>query len=276
MFEHVDGYCERIAPGFWDEPLNAVTNLSFIIAALILWRLAKREGTALRPSFLIPTALLFLTGVGSFLFHTFANGWTGIADVAALALCLLATICFTAYRFLGMGPFVLLITTGFGGYHLHYLAHRGGGAADPISLGLWLLGLCLLVTVIFTARRSLGMGWLSALIWPAAMIGGAVLFGRLAPIPGSFYFVPLAAGIGISALLLIRGHPAWRWVAAAVIVFLPSFFFRTIDGAVCESFPYGTHFLWHILNGVVLGLAIRPLAWGDEGGHRDGAGRAAG
>lgn len=221
MFEHVDGYCERLAPGFWDEPLNAVTNLSFIIAALILWRLAKREGTALRPSFLIPTALLFLTGVGSFLFHTFANGWTGIADVAALALCLLLTIFF-------------------------------GG------------------------MRWLGQRWYFALVWPVIMVGLAFLLGAIVPVGGAFYLGPLVAGTIMAATCRAAGHPAWRWVAAAVIVFLPSFFFRTIDGAVCESFPYGTHFLWHILNGVVLGLAIRPLAWGDDGGHRDGAGRAAG
>lgn len=221
MFDYIDGYCERLAPGFWDEPLNAVTNLSFIIAALLLWRLARREGTALRPSFMIPTALLFLTGVGSFLFHTLANGWSAIADVAALGLCLLATIHFYAMRWLGQR-------------------------------------------------------WYFALAWPLAMLGLAFVFGALAPVPGAFYLGPLAAGAAMAVACRAVGHPAWRWVAAAVIVFLPSFFFRSIDGAVCESIPFGTHFLWHILNGVVLGLAIRPLAWGDEGGHHDGAGRAAG
>jgi len=228
MFEHVDGYCERLAPGFWDEPLNAVTNLSFIIAALILWRLAKREGTALRPSFLIPTALLFLTGVGSFLFHTFANGWSAIADTAALGLCLMSIAFFIGHRFLN--------------------EH-----------------------------------WAVALLWPIWMIVAAFGFGYFVELPGAFYLGPAAVGLTLAFRLrktpYIRhrpSHPSWRWLAAAVIVFLPSFVFRGIDEPICSFFPYGTHFLWHILNGVVLGLAIRPLAWGDEGGHRDGAGRAAG
>ncbi|WP_416897530.1 MAG: hypothetical protein ACMVY4_19005 [Minwuia sp.] len=220
MNDFVDGYCERLVPGFWDEPLNAVTNLSFIVAAVLIARLAGKDGTLARPSLLIPLLLLIATGIGSFLFHTLANSWSGAADTLALGFCLLATIY-------------------------------------------------------FAARRFLGMGWLTAFVWPAAMIGGAFLFGRFAPVPGAFYLGPFAAGIAISALLLVRGHPAGRWIGAAVLVFVPSFIFRTLDGPLCEDWAFGTHFLWHILNGVVLGLAIRPLAWGDEGGRTDGAGRAA-
>ena len=38
-----------------------------------------------------------------------------------------------------------------------------------------------------------------------------------------------------------------------------SLFFRTVDDAVCGAVPVGTHFLWHILNGVMLGWMIRVL-----------------
>lgn len=38
-----------------------------------------------------------------------------------------------------------------------------------------------------------------------------------------------------------------------------SLFFRTIDMAVCESIPIGTHFLWHLLNGVLVYLAAYSL-----------------
>jgi len=30
----IDNYCERIDPSFWSEPVNAMTNLAFIVAAL--------------------------------------------------------------------------------------------------------------------------------------------------------------------------------------------------------------------------------------------------
>ncbi len=35
-------------------------------------------------------------------------------------------------------------------------------------------------------------------------------------------------------------------------IFLVSLAFRTVDVASCGSLPLGTHFLWHVLNAVVL------------------------
>ncbi|WP_417514683.1 ceramidase domain-containing protein [Minwuia sp.] len=208
MFEHVDAYCERLVPGFWDEPLNAVTNLSFIIAALLIARGAARQGSLRRPSLMIPLFLLSATGVGSFLFHTYANGWSAVADTAALSLCLLFTLYFGARRWLETNIFV-------------------------------------------------------SLLWPAGMIVAAMLLAQLVPVPGAFYLGPLAAGGAMAVAARRARHPAWKWVGAAVVVFIPSFIFRAMDEAVCAAWPYGTHFLWHILNGIVLGLAIWPLSKND-------------
>ncbi|MFT7390517.1 MAG: hypothetical protein ACI9ZH_000740, partial [Paracoccaceae bacterium] len=30
----IDAYCERLGPQFWAEPVNAATNLAFLIGAL--------------------------------------------------------------------------------------------------------------------------------------------------------------------------------------------------------------------------------------------------
>jgi hypothetical protein len=32
---------------------------------------------------------------------------------------------------------------------------------------------------------------------------------------------------------------------------------RTIDAAACDTFPLGTHFLWHIFNAAVLYVLLR-------------------
>ena len=40
--ESIDMYCERTDPGLWSEPLNALTNLAFLLAAALLWRQAGR------------------------------------------------------------------------------------------------------------------------------------------------------------------------------------------------------------------------------------------
>ncbi len=79
----VDIYCERLDASFWAEPLNAVSNLAFILAAL--WGAVeahKRDVT--QPAIWVLIILAFCIGVGSFLFHTFATAWSGFADTVPI------------------------------------------------------------------------------------------------------------------------------------------------------------------------------------------------
>lgn len=73
-FTPADIYCERMNAGFWAEPVNAISNVAFLLAAIFL--LANRQ----QPARLLGT-LIILIGIGSFLFHTFANRLTGFLDV---------------------------------------------------------------------------------------------------------------------------------------------------------------------------------------------------
>ena len=43
MFEAVDLYCERLGPGLWAEPINAITNAAFLIIAYFVWQLANQR-----------------------------------------------------------------------------------------------------------------------------------------------------------------------------------------------------------------------------------------
>ncbi|NBO87383.1 MAG: hypothetical protein EBV00_04455, partial [Burkholderiaceae bacterium] len=62
---------------------NAITNLAFIIAGWLIWRMrSPRSG--------LMAILLILIGLGSFSFHTFANRLTGLLDVLAIALYLVS------------------------------------------------------------------------------------------------------------------------------------------------------------------------------------------
>lgn len=74
----IDGYCERLGPGYWAEPVNALTNAAFLIAALVMARRLRGQALPLAWSM---CALLFAIGVGSYLWHTHATGWSGLADV---------------------------------------------------------------------------------------------------------------------------------------------------------------------------------------------------
>lgn len=46
-------------------------------------------------------------------------------------------------------------------------------------------------------------------------------------------------------------------ILAAGCTLIVSLVCRNIDMAVCPAFPLGAHFLWHILNAVVLYLLLR-------------------
>ena len=68
----IDNYCERLDPGFWAEPLNALTNLAFLIAAVAAWRLAVRHNV-LTTDIIVLIGLIAAVGIGSGAFHTFAT-----------------------------------------------------------------------------------------------------------------------------------------------------------------------------------------------------------
>ena len=40
------------------------------------------------------------------------------------------------------------------------------------------------------------------------------------------------------------------------MILVVSLFFRTVDEPLCRDFPLGTHFMWHMLNGLMLGWMI--------------------
>ncbi len=75
----IDNYCERTDASFWSEPVNALTNLSFIIAGLLAISLLRKSNTPSTQLWLLAYMML-LIGVGSFLFHTFASPLTALAD----------------------------------------------------------------------------------------------------------------------------------------------------------------------------------------------------
>jgi hypothetical protein len=81
----LDLYCERLGPGLLAEPLNAITNGAFLVAAWRLASLARSRGQSDR-GMLALAALALAIGIGSSLFHTFATGWALAADVLPILL----------------------------------------------------------------------------------------------------------------------------------------------------------------------------------------------
>lgn len=91
----IDFYCERTSVGFWAEPLNAISNLSFVIAGIYgLFNYTKKQSLWL----LVLSLLAISVGIGSFLFHTFANRWSHLADIIPIGIFMATFIGFTANK----------------------------------------------------------------------------------------------------------------------------------------------------------------------------------
>lgn len=73
-------YCERTAPGFWGEPLNASSSLLVVVVSLLALVHVLRT-RSLSPGLIAMMALALAIGIGSFLWHTFATRWAELADV---------------------------------------------------------------------------------------------------------------------------------------------------------------------------------------------------
>lgn len=198
-FEPIDDYCERITPGLFAEPWNAVSNASFIVAAAVLWHQWHRsEGRNLLSLLLVVN--VFAIGIGSFLFHIFANRWSMLADVLPI------TIFIHLYLLLALR---------------HY-----------VSLS-WMI----------SAVVTIGFFFLSPALasWLRSFAGSS-----------AFYLPALLAIFSVAAAIRQRRPNVSKGLIAAGLLFALSIAFRAADQPFCDSWPAGTHLIWHLLNGLVL------------------------
>ncbi len=155
----------------------------------------------------------------------------------------------------------LTAVIGTGSFLFHTYATAWAAMADTTPISVFILGY-------FAAamNRFGGFGWgraaLLTLGFLAAMTAVSALLDRAVGglLGGSQGYLPALFGlVGVGLWLGGRGHPAGAWLLAAAATFAVSLGFRTADGPLCPVWPVGTHFLWHILNGVVLGTLLVAL-----------------
>lgn len=197
----LDIYCERLGPEYWAEPLNAVTNAAFLIAAAVMWR--RTAGLPLGRALCV---ILAAIGVGSYLWHTHGQVWAVILDSGSIAVFSLVFLFAANRDFLGLRPWA--------------------------ALGLTLL------------------------YFPYTALTGA-LFGALPffAISAEYWGLPLLMG-AYAVVLRPRVPATARGLLAAAALLCVSLTFRSLDGPLCGALPIGTHFLWHLLNGLQLGGMI--------------------
>jgi len=84
----VTTYCERSTQTFWAEPLNALSNIAFVLVAIALlrrlWRDRYPAGGAW--DIWLLSLLIGVAGIGSFLWHTVAASWAEWLDVLPIVI----------------------------------------------------------------------------------------------------------------------------------------------------------------------------------------------
>ena len=200
-FEAVDGYCERIDASFWSEPLNALTNIFFLVAAV--WVL-RREG--LNSTARILALILGMIGTASFLFHSFAQAWAGALDVLFILLFTLLYLFAASKDFMGAPRSIALV----------------------ITLGYF--------------PFSIIVDWLTL---PLTFLGSTRIY------------MPMPILIILFSLLLYKRLPiVSRGLAVGAFILIISMLARILDVPLCQKIPLGTHFVWHVLNAVMLAWMI--------------------
>jgi hypothetical protein len=207
----IDAYCERVDASFWSEPVNALSNAAFLVAAALALAHWRRAGSADRPALYL-IIVVAIVGTGSFLFHTFANRWSRLADVLPIALFIYGYFFFSMRRLLGFGPAAAIaLALGFAAFSF------GFERAFVLAFG----------------QRGLELTNYSVGYFPAAL-------------------ALMAVGVALIGSSQSRRRDAGRALLLAGGLFIVSLIFRTMDQAICAAWPLGTHFIWHVLNAAVL------------------------
>lgn len=226
--EPISLYCERGGDaGLLAEPINALSNGAFLVAALValqllLWRPAEQRSA----DHYLLVVLVFFIGLGSLAFHLMATRETALLDVVPIGVFMLVYLGFALNRFLGTPPaFTVLLVVGF----TAILALTG-----QVKCGDGLIG-----------------------------FGSVVPQGARPCLNGSLFYLPALAAMIIIGLLAferrLRAAPYLLWAAA---IFAVSVTLRSLDLALCDVVQLngrkiGTHFAWHILNALALFLLLR-------------------
>lgn len=126
-------------------------------------------------------------------------------------------------------------------------------------------GLILVFATVFLfafARRIGGAGRGLAAVLSALLIVTALLATALPDLGlnGSEAYAPMLLGLVAMTVYAARARPpVGGAMLVATMLFVASLTFRTMDATVCASFPAGTHFLWHLINSLLLFRLVRVL-----------------
>jgi hypothetical protein len=230
---NLNRYCERAGdPAFWGEPLNAISNAAFVLAGLIalaiIWRRPPGQ-RGVMPAVL--SLIVIAIGIGSFLFHTYAEVWAIYADTVPIGVFMLAYLAFALRQYAGWNW--LLVGAGLAAF----LWSRRWAATVQCRSGLF---------------TDTGGPCLNGTMQYSPALFALVLVGMLLAVlrhPAWKYMLAAAALFGLSMTMRIIDLETCNHIDVA-------------------GYHTGTHFLWHTFNGLMLFvLLISAIRHGRRPAH---------
>ncbi|WP_395449278.1 ceramidase domain-containing protein [Aminobacter sp. UC22_36] len=151
-----------------------------------------------------------------------------------------------------------VVAIGIGSALFHTFATEATKWGDILPIAGFTLAYSL-----FNLRRFAGMAWPKAL---AIFFGFYIVVGfvtymvpdwlRVASNGTTGYLPPFLALIFFGGVVIANGSRAGWYNIAAAAIFLGAVTCRVMDPLVCDALPIGTHFMWHVLDGLMLGVLL--------------------
>ncbi|MCC6531998.1 MAG: ceramidase domain-containing protein [Burkholderiales bacterium] len=165
--------------------------------------------------------------------------------------------------------FALVIAIGAGSALFHTFATVWARVLDELPILLFQL-----LFLFVYARRVAGMRRWSAAAFVMTYLVAALYCRRFPQVlNGSLVYAPaVLVMLGLGWYHRTRRHARpWLLLVAAITLGV-AVVLRTLDAAVCERFPLGTHFLWHLAVAGVVYCCLRILTEPGSAARREPTG----
>lgn len=154
--------------------------------------------------------------------------------------------------------FILLAAIGIGSFTFHLFAEGWAELFDVTPIALFIN-----VYLISFLVRIACLRWWAVIAVVAIYQGLGVVF-ELAfsrdTLNGTIMYIPTYLILALMSILVHwRKIPHARRYLEILLLWTISLIFRTVDISACNIIPTGTHFLWHILNAIILHMLVKVL-----------------
>ncbi|MEI2386506.1 ceramidase domain-containing protein [Breoghania sp. JC706] len=151
----------------------------------------------------------------------------------------------------------LTVCTAIGSFLFHTMPSATTAIFDVLPIGLLIYASFFIALMRFLKQSLLAAIWLTA---GFLVFSIAISFGLRNVLGTSAGYVPaLVALYGVGIVALPRNRRIGEGMIMTALMFTLSLVLRTMDGPVCGWFPIGTHFMWHVLNAVVIYMLLRLI-----------------